>query len=402
MTENEIRKQIKRLGDKDVDVRVHAAWTLAEMGPRAKDAVPNLIEALEDESTYMRVRAVEALGKIGPYAKAAVPALIETLGDTSRENWNEDLLLWSGPALEAAIALGKIGEHAAVPALTKVLKDEKEVVSVRGAAAVALGTIGDKASVPILCKTLNDEKEVVSVRGAAAVALGTIGYEATLPFLFKISCTAENYEFREAAGFALRKIGKSAIAFLVKALESEDNHIRYYAALHLGKIGPDAKVAVPTLIELIDDEYMGTMAIEALGDIGGRVAVPALTEALKDKDLQFSAAKALEKIGPDAKVAVPALIEALKDEDFRVNAARILGSIGTNAKAAVPALIELIDDEYMGINAIHALGGISDQVAVQALTKVRRSRKHNKNLRDAAALALFFIKERSKDNSIVE
>jgi HEAT repeat protein len=79
---------------------------LAEMGPSAKDAVPNLIADLTDTSDFSsgggnawglrenlreakrndvkyRVLVTQALGAIGPDAKAAVPALIAALQDES-------------------------------------------------------------------------------------------------------------------------------------------------------------------------------------------------------------------------------------------------------------------------------------------------------------------------------
>ena len=55
---------------------------------------------------------------------------------------------------------------------------------------------------------------------------------------------------------------------------------------------------------------------------------------------------ALGKIGPEAKDAVPALTELLNDknENVRSAAAIALGGIGPAAKSAVPALTKLLKD----------------------------------------------------------
>ena len=61
-----------------------------------------------------------------------------------------------------------------------------------------------------------------------------------------------------------------------------------------------------------------------------------------------ASAEALGRIGPDAKEAVPALIAALKDENWRcplLVSALALGMIGPEAKEAVPALTAALEDK---------------------------------------------------------
>ena len=59
------------------------------------------------------------------------------------------------------------------------------------------------------------------------------------------------------------------------------------------------------------------------------------------------AAEATGKIGPDAKIAIPALTELLKDKigHFAAAAAPALGSIGPDAKTAIPRHHELLEDD---------------------------------------------------------
>jgi HEAT repeat protein len=68
---------IKRLKDKDSDVRKNVAWALGEIGDAR--AVGALIEALRDKDSKVRRSVAEALGKIGD--ARAVDSLIKTLKD---------------------------------------------------------------------------------------------------------------------------------------------------------------------------------------------------------------------------------------------------------------------------------------------------------------------------------
>ena len=78
-------------------------------------------------------------------------------------------------------------------------------------------------------------------------------------------------------------------------------------------------------IALLKSEYPMTSywAAVYLGDADDKDAVPALIAVFSgdDPDLKVAAAKALAKLGPDAKAAIPALTELLKDEERWVSAA---------------------------------------------------------------------------------
>ena len=128
------------LKDENSEIRTAAAQGL-RMGPKAKAAVPALMESLQDKDFKVRRVAMDALGSIGPEAKAAVPALTEVLKCKGKIR-----------RVRAASALGRIGPEAktAVPALTELLKDKDS--NVKSAALWALGQIGPeaKAAVPAL------------------------------------------------------------------------------------------------------------------------------------------------------------------------------------------------------------------------------------------------------------
>jgi HEAT repeat protein len=114
---------------------------LAEMGPKAKAAVPALIPLLKDKSEFVRGPARTALKRIG---EDAVAALVDTLQQKDND--------------QACVVLGSIGPaaKAAVPALVKLLKDPTP--RARARAAQTLGLIGRaaKEAVPVLRAARND------------------------------------------------------------------------------------------------------------------------------------------------------------------------------------------------------------------------------------------------------
>jgi HEAT repeat protein len=124
----------------------------------------------------------------------------------------------------AAVALGQIGDPAAVPVLARKLSERipgtgllsrvtrgrrEEDEFVRRAAAAALGQIGDRAAVPALIDALSKERTEDDVRREAARALGLIGDPAALPAL-RAALSARDPHLSRIAFEALRKLEASA------------------------------------------------------------------------------------------------------------------------------------------------------------------------------------------------
>jgi HEAT repeat protein len=93
--------------------------------------------------------------------------------------------------LQAATALGLMGDTEAVNILTKAL-EEGETLSVTSSAAKALGLIGDVSAIAPLRTILKENKNNLA-RAFAAVALGIIGEKTDLPWN---SVVSENYNYR--------------------------------------------------------------------------------------------------------------------------------------------------------------------------------------------------------------
>ena len=91
---------------------------------------------------------------------------------------------------------------------------------------------------------------------------------------------------------------------LIRVLKSPYDLKRIHAGLLLGRMGQEAKEAVPTLLELLQDESIQNRKLAAwtLGHIGqGAVeAIPALLVAVRDSNegVRTLAREALEKISP--------------------------------------------------------------------------------------------------------
>jgi hypothetical protein len=80
----EVAEALQALKDEDWQVRMAAATALEGIGPRARLAVPSLIQALEeDEREDVRQAAAEALGGVGLATSEAISALVSALDDRS-------------------------------------------------------------------------------------------------------------------------------------------------------------------------------------------------------------------------------------------------------------------------------------------------------------------------------
>ncbi|AFY32265.1 HEAT repeat domain-containing protein [Calothrix sp. PCC 7507] len=193
------------------------------------------------------------------------------------------------------------------------------------------------------------------------------------------------------------------ISTYIQKLKDKDATVRYFAAGALGRMGGEAKAAIPALITALQSDKDATVrysAASALGSMRGetKAAIPALMTALqsdKDKDVRSNAAGALMSMGGEAKAAIPALMTALqsdKDKDVRSNAAGALMSMGGEAKAAIPALMTALQsdkDKDVRSNAAGALMSMRGEAkaAIPALITALQSDK-DKDVRSFAAGAL--------------
>lgn len=156
------------LQDKIEFVRRETAYALGKTRNRA--AVEPLANVLiSDKEAGVRGAAAVALGQIGD--ETAVPALVQTLGGpTPQPKKKKSKTRENEFVLRAATrSLGQIRSRAALNILIAVLGNEEYPSDVRREAAIALGMIGDTAAVPSLRAAFSSDDPYLSAAAREAL-----------------------------------------------------------------------------------------------------------------------------------------------------------------------------------------------------------------------------------------
>jgi HEAT repeat protein len=316
--------------------RCCAIIALGEFGPDATEAIPVLDAA---------IRAHEAAGRGASLGFAASDSTL-ALGSIAAEG-NPDAIailarLVADPgasgALEASWMLVRLGPKArqAVPALVKGLKDPRQAV--RAHSAMALGEIGGpevRAVLPALMAAMEDKDEEVRFHISEAVAQH--GAEA-----------------------------KAAVPGIVELLWESG---RPKVALSLGRIGPDATLAIPPLLYWdVEESYWSDMFREPMEKIMPRTpgATVAGSIAAKKAGDPAGRSRAVYELGqliekpPHPHEAVAALGDALGDPDPLVRriGAAMLGRLAPTAPDAGPPLSRAARDADGSVRRL-AVWGLS-------------------------------------------
>jgi hypothetical protein len=137
---------------------------------------------------------------------------------------------------------------------------------------------------------------------------------------------------------------------LTAALDDQDEYVQLKALEALGKIGPEAREAVPKLVERARDwrNYVHadsfTAALGRMGDAGVQGLARLLTEEVSIDvthdhfEYRVAAIKTLASLGKGARAAVPALGVALRYPGAEA-AAQLLEDLGPDARPAWPDLL---------------------------------------------------------------
>ncbi len=339
----------KRYGGKTLDEWRQAVKDLSADNPSSRSAVPGLMAIVNDPGVpwYTRRQMAITLGRLGKTARDAVPVLIELL--------DEDPTGEHAPRVWAAKALSLFGSHAraATPRLVGILKDVNLPVAERQGAIEALAQIGGAhpRAIPALVETLN-------IKPAADTAQAKTDADT----------------LRELAVESIASVGKdAAIAapVLMRFLGDSREPMRRKTATALGRIGPAAQLAIPSLVESLafdESPAVRDAAETALAEIG-TPAIPALAHLLEDQEaeLRRRAAGSLGQMKTQAKPAVPQLEKCLEDSDAQVRytAAKSVWQITGRAEASLPVFVETLKSSDRGLR-MQAFRTLTTELGPQA------------------------------------
>jgi len=242
--------------DRDGAVKSAAAEALGKIGD--PQGIPPLIKLFKDTSKIVRETAGTALVHIGA---PSVGALIETLKDPHFVVRCHGVRALGGMTTDYQIGRAWVKETRVVEALIELLKDSDRAV--REDATIALGNIGDPAAVDGLLETMKDG----TVKRHAIASLGMIGDPRALPAVLDA-----------LKGKGIHQEGKPTPGCII----SEDQLIKEAAATALGHFR-HPKV-IPDLILLLKDIVLRDYASASLVLIGDNAIEP-LVSFLHDPDL---------------------------------------------------------------------------------------------------------------------
>lgn len=253
------------LKDEDFTVRNAASEGLELLGT---GVLPGLVQALKAPEPLVRLEAAKLVGNLGGTAQSAVPDLLALLGDAGRyvppTSNPYGLIIRPLPAffpgtqpyppapdnpeqlvrVNAAIALGKLGNRSAIPALTTALKDNNPWMQL--ATGWALLRLGQTQGLPVVGRLVQSPDS--SIQQAALSQLQGYGSQSAsyiLPYYTARLESADDNE-RNGAIIQIGKFGAAALDLVPKLramLVGNQKNSPGYAATILGQIALDTTVA---------------------------------------------------------------------------------------------------------------------------------------------------------------
>ncbi|HUK34764.1 MAG TPA: HEAT repeat domain-containing protein, partial [Vicinamibacterales bacterium] len=281
-------------------------------------ASADLVELLADREARIRRRAALAVGRVG--LAAGVPALVDLLKDADPE-----------VRQMAAFAIGLIGDRSGRDSLIAVLGDPSPLV--QGSAAEALGLIGDPSAADAVGKMV-----------AAIVQSGAVAQPPSPADEARPDTPAAAFRLGVFALVRLKAYDQLAAAIIDAGGKPKTTW--WPVAFALQRMEDRRGLAVLQALARDADPYTRAYAVKGLGALKDRGSVPMMLPLLTTPDtgVQVEAIRALGKIG-DAVAAAPLLriVQASGSAPMiRLEAVTALG--GIRAPGVVDAMVDLLGD----------------------------------------------------------
>jgi HEAT repeat protein len=332
--------------DEAPGVRMRAAKSLGRFAPAATESIETLVRALGDADEGVRSLAYDTIVAFG---SVAAPALHEALDDPNDLAQEHALQALVSIAPESALTLYRDALARRTPALLS-----SATQGLRRLAAEARAAVPDLLPLVVHEDTRIREQALVAlvaIDGESALGLGAAGLT---PFLL-----SEDRDVHRLARALLEESGgysvETILPTLTMGLRSKVDAVQERAIDAVSELGEPAREVAPLLLDIARAEsYNRDPALRALGRLGDGASLAACLES-DDAFLREAALRELEQLGSAAKVAVPALIEALEDPDLNDGAAVVLGRLGPEAKAALSLLRKMTASEEGSSDAARAI-----------------------------------------------
>lgn len=317
--------------------------------------IQNLLDAVPRAKPEELKAIVMLLGKM--QGNRVEAALAQLLGQATVRS----------SVIEALVRYGK--------RVTELLSEQlkAEDLEIRRAAVVALGRIGDPRAVPALTHLLTKDPELMITTASALAQIGDRrAYDGLLSLMGYPDAAV-----RQAAVAALNSLGHpDMLTHTIDLLQDKDPHVRESAVKIAGYFA--FKECVTLLFDRCrdPDENVRRAAIELIPYLENAPVLPTLIAALENETPKVRAAAARALGQMESTLAYPYLNRALKDADawVRYYAVRAIGSHGySEAVEALAHLSHFDPAPQVQIAAVEALGRVGGERAVSILALLEKS-----------------------------
>ncbi len=417
---------LRTLRDSDPIVRSASAFALARIGDPS--VYPYLSSALLDDPVLsVRTHSVLALGLARiPKSVERLRAIVfeERLQDETRAYAMVSLGVLNSPEsvavlrevlgasheggvpytlrLAAAYALGLTEDRTYAPFVRSLVIADSDDAKLRALFVLALGRVGDRAALTQLLRTLQDDHH--QVRRSAAIALGLESRpedKDVVRALERAAISDSDGTVRCLSEISLGRIAARGAPRIVETLlshlrDSQSNQ-RAFVALALG-IAKDP-ASLPHLCDLLREEGSHTMkgatavGLALLGDSRALPILQAEWQKSADPMLRSYLAFALGSLGDQSSIP---MLRSILSEEKNVELLRwsaiALGLLGD--KGAVSQLVALYqrnEELLTRASAVHGVALLSGGDSIPFLSSVAESPRESAYVRAYAVYALGMI-----------